>query len=109
MERLYYRDDNYKKKYVDVSIEFTNHAYERLSYREIDKEQIKKSIIKAFSSIHRLENNSDFKLYSNRFFLIIPGKVFFNKNKTEANILIKTVFSAPKAYYHNNEKLIFTY
>ena len=105
---LYYRDDNYKKIPIKLNLEYSDHAYKRLFERDLDKKFIESAIKKGMSSICRLKNKSDFKIYSYKYFLVIPCKVTFEHNKSLITVLVKTSFISPKPYYHKGEKLIYT-
>lgn len=104
--REYYFDDQFHKRPVDLTVNFSFHADRRAYERGFDKRRIRENVRKNLKSIMNLENNSDFKVYAMNDFMVIPGKIFYSKNKNKAYILIKTVFSAPKPLTHYGEKTI---
>lgn len=107
--KSYYRDDNYKKVPVDVKIEYTKHASDQIIYRELNWKNLEASIVRGISSIFRLSNtlDSDFKIYSNKYFTVIPGEAYFEKNRSLIRIRVKTAFISPTPSYHVDEKLIY--
>ena len=107
--KSYYRDNEYKKVPVNIKIEYTKHAYNRMIYREIKLKDVENSIIRGISSIRRLSDNLDnnFKIYSNKHFIVIPGEAYFEKNVSVIRIRVKTAFISPEPSYHNHEKMIF--
>jgi hypothetical protein len=109
LQNSYYRDDNYKKVPIKVKIEYSRHAYERVAFRELDRRNLESAIKDAISSIFRLGDRieSDFKIYSYKYFTVIPGVVYFDKDRSLMRVIIKTAFSSPKPSWHKNEKLIY--
>ena len=105
----YYRNDDYKKIPINLQIDFSDHANMRLNQRELSKYEAKSAIEKGLSSICRLNHNDDFKLYYMKYFLVIPGKVYFYNNKNKVHIKVKTMFKSPKPLNnHLDEKVIYT-
>jgi hypothetical protein len=109
LQNSYYRDDNYKKVPIKVKIEYSRHAYERVAFRELDRRNLESAIKDAISSLFRLGDRieSDFKIYSYKYFTVIPGVVYFDKDRSLMRVIIKTAFSSPKPSWHKNEKLIY--
>ncbi len=107
--KYYYRDNSYKKIPVNIKIEFTKHAYDRIIHREISLKNVQDSIIRGIGSIRKLSDNlyNDFKIYSNRYFIVIPGEAYFEKNLSIIRIIVKTAFISPKPSYHKHEKMIY--
>lgn len=107
--KSYYRDDSYKKVPVNIKIEYTKHAYNRIIHREICLKNVQNSIIRGISSIRKLSDSlyNDFKLYSNKYFIVIPCEAYFEKNVSLIRIRVKTAFVSPKPSYHNHEKMIY--
>ncbi|WP_303816696.1 hypothetical protein [Selenomonas ruminantium] len=107
--KSYYRDNSYKKVPINIKIEYTKHAYNRIIHREINLKNVQDSIIRGISSIRKLSDNlyNDFKIYSNRYFIVIPGEAYFEKNLSLIRIIVKTAFISPKPSYHKHEKIIF--
>lgn len=107
--KSYYRDNEYKKVPVNIKIEYTKHAYNRMVYREIKLKDVENAIIRSISSIRRLSDNldNDFKIYSNKHFIVIPGEAYFEKNVSSIRIRVKTAFISPEPSYHNHEKMIY--
>lgn len=104
--KVYYNDSMFRKNSCELVVNFSYHADKRAFERGINKNKIRANIKKNLYSILELENNSDFKVYSLSDFMVIPGKVFYSKNKSRAYILIKTIFQAPKPLTHFGEKTI---
>ena len=109
IHKYYYRDNSYRKVPINIKIEFTKHAYDRIVHREISLKNVQDSIIRGISSIKKLSDNlyNDFKIYSNRYFIVIPGEAYFEKNLTIIRIIVKTAFISPKPSYHKHEKMIY--
>jgi len=107
--KYYYRDNSYKKIPVNIKIEFTKHAYDRIVHREINLKNVQDSIIRGIGSISKLSDSlyNDFKIYSNKYFIVIPGEAYFEKNLSIIRIIVKTAFISPKPSYHKHEKMIY--
>ena len=107
--KYYYRDNYYKKIPVNIKIEFTKHAYDRIVHREINLKNVQDSIIRGIGSISKLSDSlyNDFKIYSNKYFIVIPGEAYFEKNLSIIRIIVKTAFISPKPSYHKHEKMIY--
>ena len=104
--REYYIDNQYRKVPIDLQVNFSYHADRRVYERGLNKGKIRDNMRRSLNNIMELENNSDFKIYATNDFMVIPGKVFYSKNKNKAFILIKTIFTAPKPLTHYGEKTI---
>ena len=98
-----------QKVSVRVNIEYTNHAYNRIALRELNRLDleyaIKRGIGKLFRLGERLE--SDFQIYSQRYFTVIPGAVYFDRDRRLMRVMIKTAFASPTPNFNNHDKLIY--
>ncbi len=105
----YYLNNDNQKVSVKVNIEYTNHAYNRIALRELNRLDLETAIKRGISKLFRLSDRleSDFQIYSSRYFTVIPGAVYFDRDRRVMRIVIKTAFTAPKPNFNIQDKLIY--
>lgn len=98
-----------QKVSVRVNIEYTNHAYNRIALRELNRLELEAAIKKGIGKLFRLSDRleSDFQIYSQRYFTVIPGAVYFDRDRRVMRIMIKTAFASPTPNFNNQDKLIY--
>jgi hypothetical protein len=105
----YYINKDNQKVSVRVNIEYTNHAYNRIALRELNHLELESAIKRGIGKLFRLGEGleRDFQIYSKRYFTVIPGAVYFDRDRRLMRIMIKTAFASPTPNFKNHEKLIY--